>query len=290
MQPTPLSTSEVEQLADCEHIIEAGVNSGVNLEAALAAADRQMKQKARRQCPRSSSNRDAILAAHPLAPWLESRGVKLSANKTRAARCPLKAHSRRDNVSLDTEKNLWHCHACGKGGTVIDWLMLEKDMTAAEAIRELGGTNHDDRRQSQQRKRVVAEYSYTDEAGNLLFQCVRFEPKGFFQRQPDGKGGWTWNLDGVRLVPYNLPAVLNAKEVWIVEGEKDADNLGELGFTATCNPMGAGKWRDAYSQHFKNKAVFIVPDNDEAGLAHAEQVARSLHGVAASIKIVRLPR
>ena len=33
----------------------------------------------------------------------------------------------------------------------------------------------------------------------------------------------------------------------MVEGEKDADALTALGLTATCNPMGAGKWRDSYT-------------------------------------------
>src|ERR1019366_7944359 len=73
------------------------------------------------------------------------------------------------------------------------------------------------------------------------------------------------------------------------EGEKDCDTLAVLGFTATCNPMGAGKWRDDYNAHFAGKRVVIIPDGDKPGRDHAEQVARALYGVAASVRIVALP-
>lgn len=136
--------------------------------------------------------------------------------------------------------------------------------------------------------KIVATYDYTDESGRVLFQCVRFEPKDFRQRQPDGKGGWTWNLKGVRLVLYRLPEVVKASEVWIVEGEKDCDTLAPLGLCATCNPLGAEKWRDEYGEALRGKSIVIVPDNDAPGRRHAEQVARALQAVAASVKIVKL--
>src|ERR1017187_4171575 len=43
-------------------------------------------------------------------------------------------------------------------------------------------------------ERIVATYDYKDAEGKLLFQCVRFEPKDFRQRRPDGNGGWIWEL------------------------------------------------------------------------------------------------
>ena len=60
------------------------------------------------------------------------------------------------------------------------------------------------KRQPQQRRRIVATYDYRDEAGELVFQVVRYEPKDFRQRRPDGQGGWTWQVKGVRQVPYRL--------------------------------------------------------------------------------------
>lgn len=143
--------------------------------------------------------------------------------------------------------------------------------------------------------KVVARiYDYTDEAGKLLFQVVRFEPKGFAQRRPDGDGGWTWNLEGVRRVPYRLPEILEAigseRPVFVAEGEKDVDALWQLGIPATCNPQGAGKWRDEYSEHFRGATVYVLPDNDAPGRAHAEQVAESLAKTGATIRVLHLPR
>src|SRR5262249_7462098 len=94
--------------------------------------------------------------------------------------------------------------------------------------------------------RIVATYDYTDEAGCLLYQVVRHEPKDFRQRRRDGKAGWAWNLNGVSRVLYRLPEVLNADPaatIWIVEGEKDVETLRAEGLVATTNPQGAGKWR-----------------------------------------------
>src|SRR5262249_39794834 len=74
------------------------------------------------------------------------------------------------------------------------------------------------------------------------------------------------------------------------EGEKDVDNLRAIGLTATCNPGGAGKWRQEYADCLKShQCVVILPDNDEAGCGHAKQVAESLTGKVASVKVLELP-
>jgi hypothetical protein len=140
---------------------------------------------------------------------------------------------------------------------------------------------------------IVATYDYDDEEGHLQYQVVRLVPKDFRQRRPDGKGGWIWNLKGVRRVLYRLPEVVKAvkegRRVHVVEGEKDADNLAQIGLTATTNPGGADKWNKSYSASLAGAHVVIFPDNDEPGREHALQVARSLRGIAASVRIVNLP-
>jgi putative DNA primase/helicase len=139
--------------------------------------------------------------------------------------------------------------------------------------------------------RIVATYDYRDERGVLLYQSVRFEPKDFRQRQPNGNG-WTWNLRGVRRVLYRLPELLAAPPdcaVFVVEGEKDVESLRGLECVATTNAMGAGKWIPQYSESLRGRHVIILPDNDQPGRDHARQVARMLGGVAASVKVVELP-
>jgi hypothetical protein len=81
--------------------------------------------------------------------------------------------------------------------------------------------------------RIVKTYDYVDGSGALLYQAVRLEAKSFFQRRPDGRGGWIHNLTGVRRVLYRLPDLVEQPRVIWCEGEQDADNLAAIGFIAT---------------------------------------------------------
>lgn len=142
-------------------------------------------------------------------------------------------------------------------------------------------------------KREVANYRYCDADGKLLFQVVRYEPKDFRQRRPkpNGQEGWEWNLNGVAKVPYRLPELLKSpyKPVFICEGEKDCDRLEKLGVLATTNAGGAEKWCDEHAAYLTGRNVTILPDNDDKGRAHANKVAKSLIGLAESVRVLVLP-
>jgi putative DNA primase/helicase len=144
-------------------------------------------------------------------------------------------------------------------------------------------------------KPVVHVYDYVDATRTLVHQTVRYAPKAFRQRRPDPAhpGMYLWNLTGIEPVLYRLPDVLMAVQrgevVYLVEGEKDADTLQALGLVATCNPMGAGKWRPSYSEALRGAAVVILPDNDEPGKQRARHVAHALERMAVRLKIVPLP-
>lgn len=131
-------------------------------------------------------------------------------------------------------------------------------------------------------------YSYTDALGRELYQAVRLKPKDFRQRHAVG-GQWVWTMDGVERVLYRLPEVLKADDVWVVEGEKDANNLAELGFCATCNVGGAGKWLDGYTETLKGKRVVICGDNDAPGKKHVGMVFDSIATKAQTVKVITLP-
>jgi len=200
------------------------------------------------------------------------------------ARCP--AHDDRTpslSVSEGTDgRVLLHCHAGCDTKAVLDTL----GMTAADLF-PAGKPN------GRTRREIVATYPYTDEDGALLFEVVRFWPKDFRQRRPDGRGGWTWKLGDTRRVLYRLPEVVEAVRddaaVYLCEGEKDADRLAGLGLCATTPPGGAGKWRAEYTEALRGARVAILADNDDAGLEHAEAVARALHGTADDVRVVQLP-
>lgn len=147
------------------------------------------------------------------------------------------------------------------------------------------------------RRREVKAYPYHDETGRVLFEVVRYDPKGFAQRRPKEGGGYTWSLDGVRQVLYQLPVVIEAVRegdpVYIAEGEKDCDALELAGVAATTNPMGAGKWHHV-EEHARtvlaDARVRVVADRDAEGRAHAQAVAASLEGFATSVEVLEPAR
>ncbi len=139
-------------------------------------------------------------------------------------------------------------------------------------------------------KKIVATYKYPDENEQLLFEAVRYQPKCFRYRRPDGKGDWVWNIKGVPKVPYRLPELLASKSsVFIPGGEKDVDTLWEHGFVATTNPCGEGNWKPEFNKFLKERDVVILEDNDDAGRNHGKTIMESLSGIASSIKIVQFP-
>lgn len=145
------------------------------------------------------------------------------------------------------------------------------------------------KRQGKALGRVVARYPYHDEQGMFLYWVVRYDPKDFRICRRDSTGEEIRGLGDIRRVLYRLPEILLDSIVYVVEGEKDADRLGALGLPATTSPMGAKNWQAEYAQHLKGKQVVIIPDNDPEGERYAQDVARSLIGVATAVKIVRLP-
>lgn len=139
--------------------------------------------------------------------------------------------------------------------------------------------------------REVATYDYVSLHGELLYQVVRYAPKTFRQRRPDGRGGWIWGLGDVPRTLYRLPEVVAAArtggDVFVVEGEKDADALRATGVVATCNSGGAGKFTMEMADHLEHAHVTIVADDDEPGRSHAAEVAWMARSAgAASVRIM----
>ena len=191
------------------------------------------------------------------------------------ARCP--AHEdKAPSLSIsegDDGNVLLKCHA----GCTLDAILGALRLEPADLFAKNGNG----------RRLIVATYDYTDEHGTLLFQVCRRDDKQFPQRRPDGNGGWVWGLGNVRRVLYRLPQVLEASAaglpVYVVEGEKDVHAIERVGAVATCNPMGAGKWRSEYADSLAGARVVIVADRDDAGVAHARAVAATLPAATTAI-------
>jgi hypothetical protein len=199
------------------------------------------------------------------------------------ARCP--AHD--DHVSsLSVGEGrdgcvLIHCHA----GCALESILDRLDLTPADLFSRKTG----------QPSMQTNEYDYTDEQGELLYQAVRFHPKTFKFRRPNGAAGdWSWTLGNTRRVIYRLHhlQVTRPPAVFVVEGEKDVATIERLELHATTAAGGAGKWRSEFSQQIVTcgvRGVHVLPDNDDPGRAHAEQVAASCMAAGLEVRVVELP-
>jgi putative DNA primase/helicase len=218
--------------------------------------------------------------------------------------CPVH-QGKRDSFAVDPVTGQSFCHSqCARGWDIVG---LERELKgtafadAQEAIFQIVGRNTTGPARPSSR-RIADKYDYTDERGVLLYQVVRAEPKTFWQQRPDGKGGWARSIKGVRLVLYRLPRLVQriSDTVFVCEGERDVHSLESLGLLATCNPMGAGKWVDAYADSLRGRQVVIIPDSDPPtdekgkphfrGQKHAGAVAASLLRQGCEVRILELPR
>jgi hypothetical protein len=136
---------------------------------------------------------------------------------------------------------------------------------------------------------IVARYVYRDKNGNDYTRVNRFVPKAFSQDFWDGS---EWRPGGPKgdHIPYHLPEIIDRREddIYICEGEKDADNLAALGFLTTTNQDGAGKWYESMNPWFYERVVYVVPDKDAAGINHAKLIGRNLRNLAKEICLVEL--
>jgi len=200
------------------------------------------------------------------------------------------------SMSVDLEKGTWFCHESETGGGCVDLIRRDNPLANINDVLEgLGipvdrpangqANGHDTVKAS-----LVATYSYTNEDGEVTYEVLRFEPKTFRQRRIEN-GKAVWGLGDTQPLPYRLPDIINNpdKPILVVEGEKDADALANLGFVATCNSGGAGKWSGVLNKYFQGRDVIILPDNDQAGEKHTKTVLANLQGIAKRLKVVNLP-
>ena len=128
------------------------------------------------------------------------------------------------------------------------------------------------------------EYLYLSECGEVLFQVRRYlkrDETGELVRDDGGKAKKEFRQfpylgDSIRPL-YNLPEILDADRIIFVEGEKCADALTKLGYTATCTIGGEGmlsaKTKNKYDfSPLKDKELIIWPDNDDAGKKYSRTI------------------
>lgn len=131
----------------------------------------------------------------------------------------------------------------------------------------------------------TAKWDYFDKENKLIACVYRYDTE-------DGKEFRVWDVKNRKAKSpdprplYNIPGIISARKIIIVEGEKSADALIAYGLTATTAMFGANApinktdWSPLIG-----KEVIIWPDNDEAGKDYAQKVAQHLVKVTSFVSI-----
>ena len=225
----------------------------------------------------------------------------------------------RGSLAIDLEKGTFYDFETEQGGGAIDLIARTTGAEPALWLRD-NGFDREPRKsngKARPKREIDKVFPYRNEDGSIAFEVVRFKPKDFRQRRPDGNGGYVWSVKGIRQVPYRLPEMRKVLEtadyeptIYIVEGEKCVDRLRAMGFPATCNAGGAGKWHDDLTEYFRNVNVIVIPDYDPQkknpvtgefmvhddgrpmlpGQDHALAVAQALSAVASNVSVLDIGR
>lgn len=237
-------------------------------------------------------------------------GVKENGTNQWQAHCPCKqGHAHGDkhhslSISLNGTKILLHCHTgcttddiCGAIGIKSKDLFTDAPTTTERTI--------DERRQSfiewfgtQNGLRFVALYSYCygDHADGLMKIKYQEADGGktfrWIHDDPTTQSGFKLNHEGCehRLYVAGDP---DAVEVFVVEGEKDADTLHAItGKTVVSAENGAQKegdgtkWLPVYTEQLAGKTVVILHDNDAVGRDFARIEADAIKTKARSVRMI----
>jgi hypothetical protein len=263
--------------------------------------------------------------------------------------CPLHGGSNTTALWVDLTQGNFACFSCGvKGGSpyTFEQLMLTVEQNrkpmhdeVQRALEVVVGTPfvhriHDEsiaRANSNKgwnRRQARDFYRYTDEIGNELFTVWRFIDREGHKFTPadrpcpcqanhdvecalNCREGRIWSTKGVRRVLYRLPELISSSLVFVVEGEKNANDLSRVlaaytkrkgGFpltqrhtldhvAVTTNPGGARAWKSTYGygRYFAGKIVVKLGDNDQAGRLHDEEACSDIAPHALQTFTLSLP-
>ena len=213
------------------------------------------------------------------------------------------------NPNVYIDEKYFKDHKTGDSGSVLDLVAIAKGWHIEESAEALGDYLGIERTipsgievVAPERKKV-AEWIYTNEAGEEIHKVVRFdelEHDGSPRIKSDGKiaktfrqyhfskdeAKWLAGLNGVQCYPLYWKELHSKSELWICEGEKAAAAGFTQGLPCTTFTNGAANFKDYYKDYIKDKDIILLPDNDDAGQLHANKLSFEFKDVAKSIKIM----
>ena len=196
-------------------------------------------------------------------------------------------------VVLNGDKaGLWTDRATGAGGDIFALIgahsgidVLHDFPRVLDAAADLLGRSRSIRVPKARKQNVpvdelgpaTAKWDYLDAAGHLLAVVYRYDPPG------QKKQFRPWDAKRRKMAPpdprplYNQPGIASAAQVVLVEGEKCAQALIDMGIVATTAMHGANAPTDKTDwSALSGKAVLIWPDRDKPGWEYATQAAQAL--------------
>jgi 5S rRNA maturation endonuclease (ribonuclease M5) len=212
------------------------------------------------------------------------------------------------SVELQGERvGLWHDFATGDGGDVFDLWRVARGCasfreTLQDAAEYTGAAINTPRRKPTRRQPKGGEawgapsatWRYTDASGKLIATIERFD---WIEGDKRKKVFRPWDVAQRKYTHpenrplYNLPNIMRAPEIVVVEGEKAADALIAQNIDATTAmggsnaPLEKTDWTP-----LRGRKVLIWPDNDDAGRAYAEKLKTHLEAQGAlAVSVLNVP-
>lgn len=232
---------------------------------------------------------------------LEEAGATVTA--TGSIRCPFHDDRNPSGSVYPDEHGVYRfkCHGCGFGGDVFDVKARHDGRPLPEVLTgKAYGESRENRAIFPTREAAeeaipgeqTANWTYRAANGEELFTVYRFLPAAGGKKQywPLRKvpAGFVFGMPGKPWPLYNLAMVTEADVVALVEGEKCAQAIINLGLPATTTPCGAGNWKNADLTPLAGKKVILWPDNDKPGMAHMAGLSQALRALnpPAAVKII----
>ena len=195
-------------------------------------------------------------------------------------------------VVLEGEKaGLWTDRATGQGGDLFDLIAAHHHLDAhadfpkvLEIASGLSGSAQAKPPRKSRRSAptddlgpATAKWDYLDRDGKLIAVVYRYDPPG---RRKEFR---PWDAKRRKMTPpeprplYNQPGIAQSGQVILVEGEKCAQALMDMGICATTAMHGAKAPVDKTDwTPLAGKEVLIWPDRDKPGWEYADRASQAL--------------
>ena len=214
------------------------------------------------------------------------------------AQCVCPAHEDKQaslTISRGRSSTILYCHAGCSYRDILSAVGLSaKDLYYDDSKPQSGSWRaYIEKREG---RRIEAIYNYVDyQTGNYLYTKLRLAGKKMlYGILKDGR--FRYGLDGHSrkelkgiYTPGGLgalnKAIMEGKQIFVPEGEKDANTLATRGYTAM-TAGGVNDWQPEFAEVLCGAEVIILADNDTPGKQLASRILADLRGIARSARVI----